>query len=203
MRITKDPAERRQELLDASLELFLEKGYEKTAIKDIVQKVGVTQGLLYYYFPSKEDIVKELAVSYKDQFVKQLKDSGLTDKTDPYESIKLMLLTTFRFFEGCSYLIERMHMKGNENLHDRITFYFIDGIAQIVCTIIENGNKSGDFQCPYPREAALALVFGIVGTIHTEETPMMNDLKENKDFIVHFISRVLLADEERLKRLLY
>ena len=69
MRVTKDPEIRRQELVQASLELFLDKGYEKTSVKDIVAAVGVAQGLFYYYFPSKEDILKEIADYYVEVLI--------------------------------------------------------------------------------------------------------------------------------------
>ena len=53
-RITKDPTERRQEILDTALKLFWEKGYEKTSMTEIAQAMQVAQGLCYRYFPSKE-----------------------------------------------------------------------------------------------------------------------------------------------------
>ena len=54
MRITKEPEERKQEILDTAMRLFYEKGYEKTSIADIAKEIGVAQGLCYRYFPSKE-----------------------------------------------------------------------------------------------------------------------------------------------------
>ena len=40
MRITKEPEERRQEIFDAALKLFGEKGYEKITITDIAKSIG-------------------------------------------------------------------------------------------------------------------------------------------------------------------
>ena len=57
MRITKDKETRRNELVDASLALFLEKGYEATMISDIVRRVNVAQGTFYYYFKTKQDVL--------------------------------------------------------------------------------------------------------------------------------------------------
>ena len=54
MQITKDPQERKQEILETAMRLFQEKGYEKTSISDIAKAIGVAQGLCYRYFPSKE-----------------------------------------------------------------------------------------------------------------------------------------------------
>ncbi len=50
----------RQKILEASLELFGTKGYKSTTISDIVKKAGISKGLIYHYFDSKEDILKQL-----------------------------------------------------------------------------------------------------------------------------------------------
>jgi AcrR family transcriptional regulator len=46
--------ERRSQLIDTALALFAEKGVERTTIKDIAERAGVAQGLVYHYFDSKD-----------------------------------------------------------------------------------------------------------------------------------------------------
>ena len=41
MRISKDPAERKQEIIETAMRLFYEKGYEKTSISDIAREMNV------------------------------------------------------------------------------------------------------------------------------------------------------------------
>ncbi len=48
------PADRRQEILEAALRLFAQRGYNATTNADIAREAGVTAAALYYYFPSKE-----------------------------------------------------------------------------------------------------------------------------------------------------
>ena len=62
MRISKDPEARKDELIEAAERLFLEKGYDNTAVGDIVRAVGVAQGTFYYHFKSKEDILGAIIV---------------------------------------------------------------------------------------------------------------------------------------------
>ena len=47
---------RRQEILYAGLSLFIQKGYSGTTIKDISGAVGMSAGLLFHYFSSKEEL---------------------------------------------------------------------------------------------------------------------------------------------------
>jgi AcrR family transcriptional regulator len=48
---------RRLQLLDIALNLFSERGVENVSIKDIAAEAKVAQGLLYHYFPSKDDLL--------------------------------------------------------------------------------------------------------------------------------------------------
>lgn len=49
---------RPHELLQAALELFVERGFAATRIEEVAQRAGVSKGTLYLYYPSKEDLFK-------------------------------------------------------------------------------------------------------------------------------------------------
>ncbi len=49
---------RPQELLDAALALFVEKGFAATRTEEVAQRAGVSKGTLYLYYPSKEELLK-------------------------------------------------------------------------------------------------------------------------------------------------
>ena len=48
------------ELLDAALELFVEKGFAATKVEEVAARAGVSKGTLFLYFPSKEELFKAL-----------------------------------------------------------------------------------------------------------------------------------------------
>ncbi len=50
----------RERILDVALELFNERGYDKTSLRVIAERLGVTKAALYYHFERKEDILLEL-----------------------------------------------------------------------------------------------------------------------------------------------
>jgi TetR/AcrR family transcriptional regulator len=65
MAISPSPRQRRkearpQELLDAALDLFVEKGFAATRSEEVAQRAGVSKGTLYLYYPSKEELLKEV-----------------------------------------------------------------------------------------------------------------------------------------------
>ena len=61
MGIRKEQKEtRRNEILAAGLDLFIRRGYSSTKISDIANQVGMSTGLLFHYYESKEKLYEEL-----------------------------------------------------------------------------------------------------------------------------------------------
>jgi AcrR family transcriptional regulator len=50
------------ELLDAALDLFVEKGFAAARAEEVAQRAGVSKGTLYLYYPSKEELFKAVIV---------------------------------------------------------------------------------------------------------------------------------------------
>ena len=65
---TKPAQQRRADLLAAGRALFLAKGIAATSLDDITQRAGVSKGLFYLYFASKEDLVLAL----QEQFSREV-----------------------------------------------------------------------------------------------------------------------------------
>lgn len=102
-------------ILDASLELFADHGYEATSMSQIAQKAGVSKGLIYNYFDSKLDLLKgmierlnqgerELMVKVVDddprQMLKKIFEAffiEITEKTEIWKMISTISLQIGKF----------------------------------------------------------------------------------------------------------
>lgn len=90
-----------------ALELFAEQGYEKTSLREIAERLGVTKAALYYHFRSKEDIVHSFTDDYfaeLDALVDWAAGQPGTERTrqevlDRYIGIVLSGYEVFRFLE--------------------------------------------------------------------------------------------------------
>jgi AcrR family transcriptional regulator len=90
-----------------ALELFAENGYERTSLREIAERLGVTKAALYYHFKSKEDIVRSFTEDYfarLDALIAWGKDQPPTGKTarellDRYITIVMESGEVFRFLE--------------------------------------------------------------------------------------------------------
>ena len=91
----------KNKILEAALGLFGTKGYKSTSISDIVKSAGISKGLVYHYFESKEDLLKQL-VDYLFEVANE-RMQGIMAKKDlekpgPKEELKLMLDIVFSEF---------------------------------------------------------------------------------------------------------
>ncbi|MEE6257934.1 TetR/AcrR family transcriptional regulator [Plantactinospora sonchi] len=54
------PGDVRARIQQVALDLFIEEGYDRTSLREIAERVGVTKAALYYHFPAKEDLAESL-----------------------------------------------------------------------------------------------------------------------------------------------
>jgi AcrR family transcriptional regulator len=72
---------RRKAIMNAALELFANEGFDVTSISNIAVKAGISKGLLYNYFESKEDLIRSIIYNGMDslaRFIDPNKDGVLT-----------------------------------------------------------------------------------------------------------------------------
>ncbi|MDG4784690.1 helix-turn-helix domain containing protein [Micromonospora sp. WMMD1102] len=67
VRVTGSTGDTRSRIQAVALELFTEQGYEKTSLREIAERLGVTKAALYYHFKSKDDIVESFVADRLDR----------------------------------------------------------------------------------------------------------------------------------------
>ena len=159
-RTVKDPEVRKNELVDAAEELFKEKGYSRTSIADIVNKVGVAHGLFYYYFDSKEDIIDAIVQRMVDEFVVSINeiidDEGLNAK----EKFKRLFFSTFNRKKEKIYFFDYYNQEENRLMYSKYMTTISDRVVPLITEIIEQGIEEGVFKTKYPREAVEFWLYG-------------------------------------------
>lgn len=79
----------RQKITEAALSLFIEQGYAQTSVDEIAARAGVSKGLTYHHFSSKEDLLEEIIyLRLADQ---QSLVTALQKEPDPGKRLQLML----------------------------------------------------------------------------------------------------------------
>ncbi|PUV24011.1 TetR/AcrR family transcriptional regulator [Sphingobacterium athyrii] len=78
--------EMHQRILNAARKIFLEKGYEKTSMRNIANEINYSPGSLYFHFKDKTEIFQELQKEGFTLLLNQLK--VLNSVADPFERLK-------------------------------------------------------------------------------------------------------------------
>jgi AcrR family transcriptional regulator len=105
-RVTKNPEERKNEIVEAAQKLFIEKGFMKTKVNAIVKSIGVSQGVFYYYFSSKDEIIDEIVDRYINQIINNTADIIESSKFNSIEKLSRM-----------SDIQLKINMLENNNIH--------------------------------------------------------------------------------------
>ncbi|WP_294580375.1 TetR/AcrR family transcriptional regulator [uncultured Thomasclavelia sp.] len=111
---------RKNEIIKTAMQLFSEKGYEQTSMRDIAKKMNVSLGLCYRYFDSKQIIFKEAMNQYVttccNQFLKVIDDKQLSFKE------KIDRLYDFLANEHAQFSYQQFfHQIENEQLHEELS----------------------------------------------------------------------------------
>ncbi|HEV2236204.1 MAG TPA: TetR/AcrR family transcriptional regulator [Ktedonobacterales bacterium] len=83
--------DRRQQILEAALDIFAENGFEGATTKEIASRADVTQGLIYFYFPSKEDLFFAAFDYQAAQLAERMYGAIETEGRPPEEVLREMI----------------------------------------------------------------------------------------------------------------
>ena len=84
------------------MQLFIEQGYTNTTTQDIVDKVNISRGLLYYHFKNKEDILYCLVEQYSDKLLKDIHVIVYDEDKTAIEKIRAFIDATIISSENIS-----------------------------------------------------------------------------------------------------
>ena len=182
MRITKEPEERKQEILDTAMRLFYEKGYEKTSIADIAKTIGVAQGLCYRYFPSKEALFDSAIEQYADELVSHFSVPSSHDKMTLKELIETMPIMVET--EDSSYY-KTLHVVENKKFHDQLMLKVCEKLSKVVAKLLGHAKEKGEISIDDTRAAALFCVYGQIGILLNKEYTAEEKEKYIRSFLIY------------------
>jgi AcrR family transcriptional regulator len=156
----KEPEVRKSEILDAAQKLFAEKGYAKATVTDIINVHGLSKGIFYHYFKSKEEVMDAIIERIVDQGVAKAKliatHPGMTNQQK---------LFTILIGQGMSEeatndkenVIEQLHEPENAEMHHKSLALTVKRLAPVIAELINNGEE---FSTDYPLETVEFLIAG-------------------------------------------
>ena len=166
MRDVKEPEIRRAEIMDAAMILFMEKGYTNTTTQDIVDKVNISRGLLYYHFKNKEDILYCLVEQYSDRLLKDIYIIAYDEDKTAIEKIRSFIDVTIISSENISaegtVLQKTVDLEENQYMLDKLSHKLVEKFTIYFEKIISQGIAEKVFSVKYPLETAEFLMTAYV-----------------------------------------
>lgn len=152
MRVTKEPDERRTEILDTAERLFYIKGYEKCTVNDILAKVGIAKGTFYYYFKSKEEVLDAIVKRYTDLVTARAEEALRREDIGPEEKLMRTFMAMQMKDKVNGDMIKDIHKTENALLHQKVLGQFVTAISPILVKVVEEGIDKKVWSCRYPLQ---------------------------------------------------
>nr|WP_279538045.1 TetR/AcrR family transcriptional regulator [Paenibacillus turpanensis] len=150
-------------MVQAARELFMEKGYEKTSVNDIIQRLNVAKGTFYHYFKTKDEIADAVIQAEIESSIPALKKIAAKNDIDAVEKMTavIQLITeavTVHYKDG---LMAYLHHAHNSSLHLKMKLLLLRSYTPFVSEIVQQGVKEGVFHSEHPEQISEFLMAGL------------------------------------------
>lgn len=157
---------RPQELLDAALGLFVEKGFAASRAEEVAQRAGVSKGTLYLYYPSKEELFKAVVRQKLSTLIAEGEELAAAFEGTSSDLLRLLLHTWWeRIGETPAAGIHKIVLSEVRNFPELAQFYSDEVMIpadRLFCSAVQRGIDRGEFR-PMPlHDVAHALIAPVI-----------------------------------------
>ena len=171
--------ERKKEIIKAAMQLFSEKGYAQTSMRDIARTMGVSLGLCYRYFDSKHILFNTAIDLYIEEccnsYLAILHDSTITikDKIDA-------LFTSIGDEHSNMQYYDFFHRVENEELHEQLSIKLCKYMYPHLLEAVKKAIAAKEIYIENPEALISFIIYGQVGLLsksnidHHEVAKLLN-----------------------------
>ena len=138
--------DRPQEIADAAFSEFAEKGYNATRIDDVARRAGVSKGLTYLYYKTKEDLFKAVVKNVVVRRVDALLDDVETTQLSSEAFIRGPLLTFMKRVPGSPIAVVIRLLIAEGRRHPDLVDYYYDNVVARGLDAIRRFIERGEFK---------------------------------------------------------
>ena len=162
--------DRPQEITEAALAAFAEKGYAATRITDVAKRAGVSKGLLYLYFKTKEELFKAVIKSFVspkiDALKKEIEETELSAEQylrGPFLEFAKQVPTS-----PARILVRLMVAEGPKHpdltawYHENVVAHGLAALRSLIARGVENGEFRKSALDEFPHILVAPVLFAMV-----------------------------------------
>jgi AcrR family transcriptional regulator len=196
--------DKKTHIINAAVELFAEKGFEGTSIRDIATKANVNVAMINYYFGSKEKLfecmVEQKAAYTKGALEEIVNDKSLSEieKIDSIIDSYVNRLFTNRIFHRVIH--QEMMLNQRESLQQTIVNVLFPN-SLVIRNVIESGIKKGIFK-KVDSALVIATLIGTINQVLLSKRMCNKLLDKDEDYVPYEDVKFKKRISDHLKELL-
>lgn len=175
--------DRPQEITAAAFDAFAENGFAATRVDDVAKRVGVSKGLLYLYFKTKEELFKAVVKSVVVRRVDSLIENVETTELSSEDFIRGPLLSFLKQVPGSPVaIVIRLLVSEGPRHPDLVSYYYDNVVAKGLAAIsgfIERGVENGEFResaiSKLPHAVLAPVMLAVIWRIIFSDKPLDSD----------------------------
>lgn len=156
-RITKEAGVRRDELLDVTLDLCVEVGFEGMSVEQVTTAAGVAKGTFYHYFTSKQDLLLQLVERFGDALFAYLESEMRHVKGDAVERLRALMELSAKWklerVNSSMAFVPFLYKEENYTLRHKLYSAWLERTRPLLLDIVEQGARDGSFSVIDPESA--------------------------------------------------
>ena len=155
-------AETRRKIIDAALAIAAVKGFEMATTAEIAKQAGVSEGSIYNYFRTKDELLVNMVGEYAGSFLAELNEK-IAAENSALDKIDRLIRFHIWFFTEKGNIFQVIHGKrpGTKVQMARIIQVAIVPYVSLIEEIIREGIARGEFRKVNPEVAASFLIGGM------------------------------------------
>jgi AcrR family transcriptional regulator len=197
-RIQRKHNKRREGVLKAAAEVFAEMGYERTSLEDIADRVDLTRGSLYHYFPSKDALLGEcLEFGAEEANTRLAQAASEAAGLPPTERLRRLIRTQLSVITIDAPELSRLFLSPIDwpdtfrtqvrGLRERHDEFFRDAV--------EDGVRTGEFSC-IDANVARHCLYGAMNYAVVWLRPKPSSINKTMDDLVETVLRMFTMDAQ-------
>lgn len=186
---------KRQQILNASIQVIAENGYYKSQVSKIAKAAGVADGTIYLYFNNKEDLLISLFEEIITTFVEETK-RAMEDDNNVKEQLRTLIVHHFEHLGNRPQLalLTQLELRQSQApLRGKISV-ILEPYLTLIEGIVNSGMETGEFRKHLDIKIARQMIFGTMDQIVTSWVmgDMRSALSDQADAVYNLLANALI-----------
>jgi TetR/AcrR family fatty acid metabolism transcriptional regulator len=190
--------ERKQRILDAALKVFADKGFQDATIAAIARRARVSEGTIYEYFSSKENLLFHIPKAFTDRYgeVVRFHIELIKGAANRLRAMVYMYLHMWKHYPDYA-VLNLVILKTNHKFRETEGYRLIREGFQAITKIVQEGVDNGEFRPDIDPYIIRSVLMGAVDhvTVNWLLSDRKRDLLATVDPIVDVVMEGILSSE--------